>query len=294
MNCFATTRFAAARLGTRCALASSNRRVELARGRRGVGAGGKEEGGVRGGVGKRDGRAAGAGLGDLGAKRQQGRVREELLEDGRVALDEQLAVRQVRAHDVHPKTDVREHEEGLAVEVREPHVAPARQPMLRGHVGVEVLRHELVAGWAQRDAQVRVGALRIRRELRVEDEPRHKLRRELRKPPARRRCCRCHRHRPLLPTQRRQVSAQRLRARREIRGCGQRELASLVEFDVVLRPAEQLGSEFAFQPLDGPGEGGLGEVEGIGSRGNRAFFRDGLKLAQLFKLHVCLQCIVVC
>lgn len=171
-------------------------------------------------------RAAGAGPGGLGAKRQQGRVREELLEDGRVALDEQLAVRQVRARDVHPKTDVREHEEGLAVEVREPHVAPARQPMLRGHVGVEVLHHELVAGRAQRDAQVRVGALRIRRELRVEDEPRHELRRELRQQPARRRCCRCHRHRPLLPTQRRQVSAQRLRTRREVRGCGQRELAT--------------------------------------------------------------------
>lgn len=37
-------------LGTRGALASSNRSVEFARGRRGVGAGGKEEGGVCGGV----------------------------------------------------------------------------------------------------------------------------------------------------------------------------------------------------------------------------------------------------
>ena len=36
-------------LGTRGALASSNRSVEFARGRRGVGAGGKEEGGVCGG-----------------------------------------------------------------------------------------------------------------------------------------------------------------------------------------------------------------------------------------------------
>lgn len=29
------------------------------------------------------------------------------------------------AHDVHPKADVREHEEGLAVEVRKPHVPQA-------------------------------------------------------------------------------------------------------------------------------------------------------------------------
>ncbi|WP_240504707.1 hypothetical protein [Corynebacterium striatum] len=54
---------------------------------------GEEERGVRGDIGKRDGHAAGAGPGHLGAKRQQERVREELLEDDHVALDEQLTVR---------------------------------------------------------------------------------------------------------------------------------------------------------------------------------------------------------
>lgn len=60
----------AAWLGARCVLACSNRRVELARGRRGVRAGGEEERGMGGGIGKRDGHAVWAGLGHMGAKRQ--------------------------------------------------------------------------------------------------------------------------------------------------------------------------------------------------------------------------------
>lgn len=62
----------------RISLVANDRLVEFARGRRGVRAGGEEERGVRGGIGKRDGHAAGAGPGHLGAKHQQRGVGGEL------------------------------------------------------------------------------------------------------------------------------------------------------------------------------------------------------------------------
>ena len=85
---------------------------------------------------------AGAERGRIGDEVGQCRGPRQLLEDTTVLLHDELRVRQVPVAALPPETDVRQEQEGLAIELGGAHRAPTGQGVIGGQGDREILHHE--------------------------------------------------------------------------------------------------------------------------------------------------------